>query len=59
VENTAQCIDTVRRHSNAARVFTFGIGADASKELVAGMAKGTADNWLIVTALKLERESSR
>jgi hypothetical protein len=42
----------VRRNSNVARVFTFGIGEGASKELVAGMAKGVND-------LELSPDSSR
>lgn len=39
VNNTQECIDTVRRHASSTRVFTFGIGNDASKTLVAGMAE--------------------
>jgi Ca-activated chloride channel family protein len=39
VTNTAEVIQCVRRHSDRARVFTFGIGAGASAHLVRGMAR--------------------
>lgn len=39
VTNTAAVIQCVRRHSDRARVFTFGIGAGASAHLVRGMAR--------------------
>jgi MinD superfamily P-loop ATPase len=34
VTNPQECINTVRRHANTTRVFTFGIGNDADKNLV-------------------------
>eukprot|EP01087_Luapelamoeba_hula_P007563 TRINITY_DN1849_c0_g1_i1.p1 TRINITY_DN1849_c0_g1~~TRINITY_DN1849_c0_g1_i1.p1 ORF type:complete len:911 (+),score=210.03 TRINITY_DN1849_c0_g1_i1:64-2733(+) len=38
VNNTTECINFVRQNAHTTRVFTFGIGADASKALVKGMA---------------------
>lgn len=34
VSNTQECIDYVRKNSHTTRVFTFGIGNEASQELV-------------------------
>jgi uncharacterized protein with von Willebrand factor type A (vWA) domain len=39
VSNTFDCINAVKRQSKTTRVFTFGIGDEASKELVKGIAK--------------------
>ena len=39
VSNTQACIDYVRKNSHTTRVFTFGIGNEASQDLVKGMAK--------------------
>lgn len=39
VNNTQECINTVKQHASSTRVFTFGIGNDASKTLVTGMAE--------------------
>ena len=39
VNNTQECIAAVRKNANSTRVFTFGIGGEASTELVRGMAK--------------------
>lgn len=39
VDNTQQCVDSVRSNAHTTRVFTFGIGNEASQELVKGMAK--------------------
>ncbi|KAL6076659.1 Protein mono-ADP-ribosyltransferase parp4 [Balamuthia mandrillaris] len=38
VTNTNDCINAVREHADTTRVFTFGIGEDASRDLVQGMA---------------------
>lgn len=47
VSNTQECIDFVRKHADTTRVFTFGIGNDASQDLVKGMAKaGVRLPWL-------------
>jgi len=34
VTNPQECIDAVRKHADTTRVFTFGIGNDADKNLV-------------------------
>eukprot|EP01090_Pellita_catalonica_P012425 TRINITY_DN2697_c0_g1_i1.p1 TRINITY_DN2697_c0_g1~~TRINITY_DN2697_c0_g1_i1.p1 ORF type:complete len:872 (-),score=214.61 TRINITY_DN2697_c0_g1_i1:89-2704(-) len=39
VSNTQECVDYVKQHSDTTRVFTFGVGAEASQDLVKGMAK--------------------
>jgi uncharacterized protein YegL len=39
VTNPQKCIDAVRKHADTTRVFTFGIGNDADKNLVRGMAE--------------------
>jgi hypothetical protein len=39
VTNTEAVIQLIRRHSETTRVFTFGIGAGASRHLVRGMAR--------------------
>jgi hypothetical protein len=39
VQNTKECIDCVRKNAETTRVFTFGIGDEASEELVRGMAE--------------------
>lgn len=39
VSNTQECINFVRQHSDTTRVFTFGIGRQASADLVKGLAK--------------------
>eukprot|EP01114_Cavostelium_apophysatum_P011558 TRINITY_DN2587_c0_g1_i1.p1 TRINITY_DN2587_c0_g1~~TRINITY_DN2587_c0_g1_i1.p1 ORF type:complete len:806 (-),score=163.68 TRINITY_DN2587_c0_g1_i1:1733-4150(-) len=39
VANWQECVDAVRLHSQTTRVFTFGIGSGASKQLVQGIAK--------------------
>lgn len=36
VNNPQECISAVKKNANTTRVFTFGIGTDASKELVIG-----------------------
>lgn len=39
VTNTQECIDAVRNNADTTRVFTFGIGDEASVALVQGMAE--------------------
>jgi hypothetical protein len=39
VDNTDAVIDCVRKNAKGTRVFTLGIGSDASTELVGGIAK--------------------
>jgi hypothetical protein len=39
VGNTQACVDFVRKHADTTRVFTFGVGNDASQDLVRGLAK--------------------
>eukprot|EP00005_Dracoamoeba_jomungandri_P004866 CAMPEP_0174252268 /NCGR_PEP_ID=MMETSP0439-20130205/1812_1 /TAXON_ID=0 /ORGANISM="Stereomyxa ramosa, Strain Chinc5" /LENGTH=865 /DNA_ID=CAMNT_0015332783 /DNA_START=43 /DNA_END=2640 /DNA_ORIENTATION=- len=39
VSNTAACIDFIKHKSDTTRVFTFGVGNDASGALVEGMSK--------------------
>ena len=39
VNNTTECVNYVRMHADTTRVFTFGVGAEASQALVKGMAK--------------------
>jgi hypothetical protein len=39
VGNTQECIDFVRKHADTTRVFTFGLGDEASQDLVKGLAK--------------------
>lgn len=39
VSNTDECIRFVRKHAETTRVFTFGIGNEASQNLVKGLAK--------------------
>ena len=38
VENSAECIQTVRENAHTTRVFTFGIGDEVSVELCTGIA---------------------
>lgn len=37
VHNTQECINFVRKHADTTRVFTFGIGNEASQDLVRGL----------------------
>ena len=39
VNNTQECIQFVRKHADTTRVFTFGVGNEASQDLVKGLAK--------------------
>jgi uncharacterized protein with von Willebrand factor type A (vWA) domain len=39
VDNTKACVDFVRKHADTTRVFTFGVGNEASQDLVKGLAK--------------------
>ncbi len=39
VSNTQECIKFVRAHAETTRVFTFGVGNEASQDLVKGLAK--------------------
>ncbi|ELR11526.1 von Willebrand factor type A domain containing protein [Acanthamoeba castellanii str. Neff] len=39
VANTIECVEFVRKHADTTRVFTFGIGSEASTELVKGLAR--------------------
>jgi hypothetical protein len=39
VGNTQECVDFVRKHAETTRVFTFGVGNEASQDLVKGLAK--------------------
>eukprot|EP01119_Soliformovum_irregulare_P016300 TRINITY_DN4699_c0_g1_i2.p1 TRINITY_DN4699_c0_g1~~TRINITY_DN4699_c0_g1_i2.p1 ORF type:complete len:850 (+),score=284.73 TRINITY_DN4699_c0_g1_i2:75-2624(+) len=48
VRNTQECIDIVRKHANTTRVFTFGVGPEASKALVMGMAKAGEGKFEII-----------
>jgi len=60
VNNTQQCIDFVRKHANTTRVFTFGIGNEASQDLVKGMAKaGEGFYEFIVSGQAMEEKVMR
>ena len=60
VDNTQQCIDCVRNNAHTTRVFTFGIGNEASQELVTGMAKaGEGFFELIATGENMEAKVMR
>lgn len=49
VSNTQECINFVRKHSDTTRVFTFGIGNEASQELVKGLANaGVCINYNLI-----------
>eukprot|EP01114_Cavostelium_apophysatum_P014046 TRINITY_DN3539_c0_g1_i1.p1 TRINITY_DN3539_c0_g1~~TRINITY_DN3539_c0_g1_i1.p1 ORF type:complete len:886 (+),score=216.32 TRINITY_DN3539_c0_g1_i1:162-2819(+) len=48
VSNTQECIFCVRKNAQTTRVFTFGIGAGASKELVRGIAEAGEGDYEIV-----------
>lgn len=48
VDNTEECIATVRRNAHTTRVFTFGIGTDASQQLVEGLAKAGEGKFEII-----------
>jgi len=39
VSNTLDIIHLIRNQAGSTRVFTFGVGADASKDLVIGMSR--------------------
>jgi hypothetical protein len=39
VQNTEECIQTVRKQANTTRVFTFGIGSGASRKLIMEISK--------------------
>jgi uncharacterized protein YegL len=49
VSNTQDCINTVKKNAQTTRVFTFGIGTDASKTLVMGMAKAGEGQYELIT----------
>ncbi|KAL6040638.1 von Willebrand factor A domain-containing protein 5A [Balamuthia mandrillaris] len=64
VSNTSECIEFVRKHADTTRVFTFGIGNEASQELVKGMAKAGEGFYEFITGndnmeTKVMRQLSR
>jgi uncharacterized protein YegL len=55
VDNTNQVIEYVKKNSNGTRIFTFGIGADASPKLVRGVAKaGKGQAEFVASGTRLE-----
>eukprot|EP01124_Arcella_intermedia_P027044 TRINITY_DN5211_c0_g1_i2.p1 TRINITY_DN5211_c0_g1~~TRINITY_DN5211_c0_g1_i2.p1 ORF type:complete len:873 (+),score=253.22 TRINITY_DN5211_c0_g1_i2:41-2659(+) len=55
VTNTAEVLKFVKNNIGDARIFTFGIGADASKALVGGIAKfGRGMDEYVVTGERIE-----
>jgi hypothetical protein len=48
VTNTQECIDVVRKNAHTTRIFTFGIGSDASKKLVMGMAEAGEGQYELI-----------
>ena len=46
VGNTQECVDFVRKHAETTRVFTFGVGNEASQDLVKGLAKAGVRSFL-------------
>jgi hypothetical protein len=57
VENTAEVIDLVKRSAATCRVFTLGIGADACRRLVTGMARaGNGMSEFVQSGERLERK---
>eukprot|EP01114_Cavostelium_apophysatum_P024203 TRINITY_DN940_c0_g1_i3.p1 TRINITY_DN940_c0_g1~~TRINITY_DN940_c0_g1_i3.p1 ORF type:complete len:876 (-),score=276.34 TRINITY_DN940_c0_g1_i3:53-2680(-) len=60
VSNTQQCIECVRKNAETTRVFTFGIGAGASKELVKGIAvAGEGDFEMIIEGESMDHKVMR
>ncbi len=48
VNNRDDCINTVKKFAKTTRVFTFGIGQEADRELVKGMAIAAQGNYEII-----------
>ena len=53
VGNTQECVDFVRKHAETTRVFTFGVGNEASQDLVKGLAKARLRSFLLPESIDL------
>jgi len=57
VDNTDECIKAVRLNAQTTRVFTFGIGAEASIKLVKGMAEaGEGKHEIVLSGQNMDEK---